>query len=224
MHVQAIFLAFFSLCFSPLAGSAELTQKEIDDWFNGPSQSTANVNEGELVFLTQKPGKAVHHHHNTLTLNRSSLIDGWASLEQCHENIDQVPRAQILFNLSRIKDLKITSYSNIEQAWVEGPSVQLKNVTAGARLCVAAQSRALVKTGANTYTLKNGPFMRKFLDGYYPMHVSMTVKLASNDLTLEKVTPQEQPGFAVTKSPGEVNIDAWFEGRLQTEMQFNDKQ
>lgn len=206
---------------SSSAGAAELSQKEIDDWFNEPTQSAAKVNEGDLVFLSQKPGKAVHHHHNTLTLNRESLLHGWAALEQCHENIDQVPRAQILFNLSKIKDLRITSYSNIEAAWVEGPSVQLKNVTAGARLCVAAQSRALTKTGANTYTLKNGPFMRKFLDGYYPMHVSMRVKLASNDLALEKITPQEQPGFAVKKTPGEVNIDAWFEGRLQTEMQFN---
>ena len=223
MRVEPFLLLAIVLSLPLAAGSAELSQKELDDWFNAPSQSTAGVNEGNLVFLTQRPAKAVHHHHNTLTLNRASLTDGWASLEQCHENIDQVPRAQIMFNLSKIKNLKIISYSNIERAWVEGPSVQLQNVGAGARLCVGAKSRALTKTGTNTYTLKNGPFMRKFLDGYYPMHVSMTVKLANNDLRLEKVLPQEQPGFAVRKSPNEVNIDAWFEGRLQTEMQFNDK-
>lgn len=223
MRVQSVMLVMSTLLLPLAAGAAEVSQKEIDDWFNGPSQSTASVNEGDLVFLTQKPVKAVHHHHNTLTLDRASLTDGWASLEQCHENIDQVPRAQILFNLSKIKDLKITSSANIEQAWVEGPSVQLKNVGPAARLCVEARSRALTKTGANTYTLKNGPFMRKFLDGYYPMHVSMRVKLASNDLRFEKISPQEQPGFAVRRTPNEVNIDAWFEGRLQTEMQFNDK-
>lgn len=221
MRLRRSLFVLAAVLASSLASSAELSQKEIDDWFNAPMESTANVNEGTLVFLSQKPGKAVHHHHNTLTLNRDSLSNGWAALEQCHENIDQVPRAQIMFNLSKIKDLRITEYTNIEEAWIEGPSVQLKNVRSGARLCVAAQSRALTKTGTNTYTLKNGPFMRKFLDGYYPMHVSMTVKLASNGLTLEKVSPQEQPGFAVTKTPNEVNIDAWFEGRLQTEMQFN---
>lgn len=205
------------------AGAAELTQKEIDDWFNGPSQSTANVNEGELVFLTQRPAKAVHHHHNTLTLNRESLSEGWAQLEQCHQNIDKVPRAQILFNLSTIKDLRITSYANIEQAWVEGPTVQLKNVSSGAKLCVAAQSRALTKTGENSYTLKNGPFMRRFLDGYYPMHVSMTVKLADNNLVLASVHPKEQPGFVVRRAPNQVDIDAWFEGRLNTELKFKER-
>lgn len=203
------------------AGAAELTQKEIDDWFSGPSQSTANVNEGDLVFLAQKPAKAVHHHHNTLTLSRESLTRGWAQLEQCHKNIDKVPRAQILFNLRTIKDLRITSYSNIEHAWVEGPSVQLKNVGSDAKLCVAAQSRALTKTGENSYTLKNGPFMRRFLDGYYPMHVSMTVKLAGNDLVLASVYPKEQPGFIVRRMRDRVDIEAWFEGRLNTELRFN---
>lgn len=205
------------------AGAAELTQKEIDDWFNGPSQTTANVNEGKLVFLAQKPAKTVHHHHNTLTLDRGSLTDGWTQLEQCHQNIDKVPRAQILFNLNTIKDLRITSYSNIEHAWVEGPSVQLKNVSSGAKLCVAAQSRALTKTGENSYTLKNGPFMRRFLDGYYPMHVSMTVKLADNNLVLASVHPKEQPGFVVRRAPNQVDIDAWFEGRLNTELKFNER-
>lgn len=219
--LMRVYLILFAASLASSAGAAEPTQKEIDDWFNGPSQSTANVNEGNLVFLAQKPTKAVHHHHNTLTLSRESLSEGWAQLEQCHENIDKVPRAQILFNLSKIKDLRITSYSNIEQAWVEGPSVQLKNVTSGAKLCVAAQSRALTKTGENSYTLKNGPFMRRFLDGYYPMHVSMTVKLADNNLVLASVSPKEQPGFVVRRAPNQVDIDAWFEGRLNTELQFN---
>lgn len=218
-RVMRISPVIFACLLALPAGAAELTQKEIDDWFNGPSQSTANVNEGDLVFLAQKPARAVHHHHNTLTLNRESLTEGWAQLEQCHRNIDQVPRAQILFNLRTIKDLRITSYSNIEHAWVEGPSVQLKNVSAGATLCVAAQSRALTKTGDNSYTLKNGPFMRRFLDGYYPMHVSMTVKLANN-LVLASVLPKEQPGFVVRHTPNQVDIDAWFEGRLNTELRF----
>jgi len=33
-------------------------------------------------------------------------------------------------------------------------------------------------------------------------------------------TPATAPGFRVMSGPGEVNIDAWFEGRLSIELRF----
>lgn len=202
--------------------AADMTREQLDAWFNAPSEKSArDVNEGDLVFLGTLPRKPVHHHHSLLVINDASLASGWTALVQCHEHLDQVPAAQILFNRERTRNIEIISRSGIDQAWVEGASVQLKNIGSGARLCVSARSRALTDNGDGTYSLRNGPFMRKFLDGYYPMRVSMTVKLDSRKLHFERITPPVQEGFKVWNGGQEVNFEAWFEGRLSTEMLFS---
>ena len=76
------------------------------------------------------------------------------------------------------------SSGNIEQSWVEDNTVQLRNVQENARLCVQAWTRALKSNGDGSYSLRNGPFMRRFLDGYYPMRVSMQIDYASSGLQL----------------------------------------
>ena len=49
-------LLLFTCAFSSPA--REYTQQEMDDWFNAPPDpSAADVNEGELVFLTKLPIK-----------------------------------------------------------------------------------------------------------------------------------------------------------------------
>ncbi|KPK39016.1 MAG: hypothetical protein AMJ69_06860 [Gammaproteobacteria bacterium SG8_47] len=186
-----------------------------------PELSTAHVNEGDLVFLTRAPQKAVHHHRSALTIMRASLTDGWVRMQQCHTNLDRVARAQIVFRQDRIRDLHIDTWDNIENAWVEGASVQLTNIQTDARLCLSAWTRALFNNEDGTYTLYNGPFMRKFLDGYYPMRVSMDVDFADTDLQLLYVSPQEQEGFQVSTVGSKVSFDAWFEGRLKTEFHFS---
>ncbi|MEX2365507.1 MAG: hypothetical protein WD601_02815, partial [Pseudohongiellaceae bacterium] len=50
------------------------TSEELERWFESddplpPSESAVNVNEGNLVFLQQRPGKPVHHHHNKLVIS-----------------------------------------------------------------------------------------------------------------------------------------------------------
>jgi hypothetical protein len=109
---------------------------------------------------------------------------------------------------------------NIEKAWTQGQSVQLLNTQKGATLCVSAQVRILYKNTDNTYTLKNGPFQRRFLDGYYPMHVSLTATYPTETLTFISSRPEDQPGFTVTSNSGKVMIDTWFEGKLFTEINF----
>ena len=191
------------------------------EWFNAPpDKSAADVNEGNLVFLKKPPAKPAHHHHNAITLNRQTLDNGWAALVQCHENLDQVGSAQILFNAKRTRKLAIASYSNIGRAWVENSSVQMKNIGPGAKLCVTAQSRVLYVNGDGTYTLRNGPFMRKFLDGFYPLHLSMQVKYDNVGLRFLRTLPLPQEGFVVQQQNHEVNLDTWFEGKLITEIHF----
>jgi hypothetical protein len=184
------------------------------------TERVARVSEGALRFLPTPPQKAVHHHHNELRLSPQSLEDGWADLEQCHEHLDAVPRVEVVFRPEGIRKLEVTSASRIDRAWIEGPSVQLEGVHPGATLCVRAESRVLSLLEDGSYAVRNGPFMRRFLDGYYPMRVSMSVHYPCGEVQLASVTPLAQPGLSVTTPPCRVDIDAWFEGRLHTEMRF----
>ncbi len=148
------------------------------------------------------------------------MSTGWVSLAQCHDNLDQVSRAQITFREGFVRDLKIVSSSQIERAWVEDASVQMRNVGPGARLCLEAQTRALKNVGNGYFNLANGPFMRKFLDGYYPMRVSMDIDYPAVLLKLVDISPIQQTGFDIRLEPGHIRLDALFEGELRTLLQF----
>jgi hypothetical protein len=214
-------LLVFVLLIMCTAKAADLTNDEADTWLEDDSEQRAlSVNEGQLVFLKHPPGKPVHHHDNKLLITRKSLTDGWVSLHQCHENLDKVSLAEIVFNKDRIRDLKVESYKNIEKVWVDGSSVQLKNVGDAAKLCISAQSKALHIDGTGRYSLRNGPYMRKFLDGYYPLHVTIEVDYPATLLSFVSVEPKEQPGFQLRQSAGVLHIDAWFEGKLKTNIVF----
>jgi hypothetical protein len=211
---------FVVLALSLVAQIRSETPEE-DEWLieDDSKSRTDAVNTGGLVFLSGPPERPVHHHHNTLTLLPRTLEDGWAQLHQCHEHIDPVPRLEVVYHPERVRKLTIESFEGIGSAGVQGASVQLQDVRPGARLCISAESLALEPRGGGVYVVRNGPFMRKFLDGYYPMHVSMDVHLPKG-LLFSDISPREQEGFKVWHSPGAVHFETWFEGRLNTEMLF----
>lgn len=184
-------------------------------------ESADAVNEGQLHFLATPPAKPIHHHQNRIGIESDSLASGWVRLSQCHDHLDAVPSTQITFREGFVRDLKVDLYSNVEDAWIEGSSVQLRQVGPNARVCLSAQVRALRNTGNGYYSLINGPFMRKFLDGYYPMRVTLNVDYPADTLNLIDVTPAAQPGLSVVEAPGAIQIDAVFEGELQTLIQFD---
>lgn len=183
-------------------------------------ESAYNVNEGVLHFLETPPAKRVHHHHNRIRIDDNSLLSGWVSLKQCHTNLDPVPRAQITFREGFVRDLRVDTSNKIKQAWIDGASVQLVNVEHGARLCLSAQTRALRNTGNGYFNLTNGPYMRKFLDGYYPMRVTLEIDYPPQTLQLIDISPQAQPGLRLESRNGVIRMDAVFEGELQTLIQF----
>lgn len=202
-----------------------LTEEEAEKWLdsddlNPPSYKPVIVNDGVLDFLPTPPMKRVHHHHNTLTISPASLSDGWVTLSQCHQNMDRVPLAQVVFNKDTIKHIRVTKVNNIAKAWVEGSSVQIEDVQDNARLCIEARSQSLKINPDGTFTLRNGPFMRKFLDGYYPLHVTVDVEFAGTGLKLVTISPVAQAGFKIDLAMTKVSLDAWFEGRLLTELTF----
>lgn len=192
-----------------------------DDWFFEDFEARIEaVSEGELRFLETPPAKKVHHHENRVGIDAASLEHGWVDLQQCHANLDAVPRLEVLFRAGGIEHLKIVSTHNIGSARVEGPSIQLTDVGRQARLCLSARSQALRRNGDGVYVLRNGPYMRRFLDGYYPMRVEMKVTYPCGMLEFVASAPEGQPGFELERTECGVAYDTWFEGRLRTELVF----
>lgn len=217
-----LFLAWFV----PAAAMAgpDYTEEELERWFNSddfePPRPVSEVNEGQLVFLRLPSREALHHHHNNMTILPRSLKDGWVKMEQCHTNLDRVPAAQIVFAKDRVRDLRVVSFRHMARAWVEGPTVQMADIGKHAKLCVRAWARALYSNTDGSYSLRNGPFMRRFLDGYYPMWVSMVIDFAGTGLKPTGVSPAAQEGFAVWRKNNRIGFDAVFEGKLRTEFGF----
>ncbi|MGB5307174.1 MAG: hypothetical protein WBO57_13115 [Gammaproteobacteria bacterium] len=184
------------------------------------AEAVAHVNEGDLRFLDQPPSGPVHAHYNRIGITTRSLNDGWAALYQCHTHLDVVPAAQVVFNAERIRSLQVKEVAGIGQARVEGASVQLEDVQPGARLCLAAESRVIETHADGGFVVRNGPFMRRFLDGFYPMHVTLEFILPPGAWELVHSQPAAQSGFTVTEEAGRVRVDTWFEGELRTEFYF----
>jgi hypothetical protein len=180
----------------------------------------AAVNEGDLRFVDATTAAGTHVHDNHIRITPASLQGGWIELTQCHSNIDPVPRAQIMFRAGGVRDLRVESSENIGRVWVDGHSVQLEDVADEARLCILAESQALQNLGAGHWRLRNGPYMRRFLDGYYPMQVALDIRYPAERLRLIGQSPAPQPGFEVDATSGLINVAATFEGRLITCFDF----
>lgn len=183
-------------------------------------KDVAEVNEGELRFLATPPAKPVHHHHNSIVIRPDSLTSGWVGLEQCHRHLDAVASLQIVYRPERIRALTILQSENIGRAWVQENTVQMEDIARGASICIRGETLALHNEGDGIYSLANGPYMRQFLDGFYPMRVSMRVRIEHPGLRFLDLTPPAQPGFTVEATAAEVGYDAWFEGRLNTLIRF----
>jgi hypothetical protein len=212
-----------AVCLSALllgAPSSVYAEPRFGPWPEDLQERVRAISDGELRFLAEPPDKPVHHHHNRIILTPSSLEDGWVTLEQCHSDLDPVPRAQIVYHPERTKDLRVVSYEGIARAEVQGPSVQLRDVGPGAGLCVQARTLTLLAAEDGGFELRNGPFMRRFLDGYYPMRVSMDIELPSDALRFVDARPGPQAGLSLREAPGRIELDAWFEGELRTTLRF----
>jgi len=200
--------------------AVEMTPEQEKWFYDDEIISTDQVNEGELTFLSKTPDKPVLHSINTLTINTQSITSGWVALEQCYNHLDPVPTTEIVYQYKHIRNFKISSKRNIEKAVIKGQSIQLDNVMKQAELCIKAEVNLLNKNTDNTLSLENGPFHRKFFDGYYPYHVSLKIIYPSALLKLIKIKPESQPGFNIEQSVNLIFIESYFEGKLTTKLVF----
>ena len=219
MHLFVSTAVLLVSLFASVVASSRADRDWETYWPGDDDEVIDAINEGELNFLDKPPDKPVHHHHNTFIIQQNSIETGWIKLLQCHENLDTFGRAQIVYNEGRIRNLRITEHINIVEARVEGHTVQLTDVKNHARLCIEAESRALIAQDDGSFVLQNGPFMRKLLDGYFPMRVSIDIQWPAN-LSFVAIEPVEQQGFTVTTGRQSLQLDSWFEGRLITRIRF----
>ena len=218
-------LPIFPLLALLIAAAPSSTRAADDEWSAIEEQlelerRALDVNEGELQLLDRPPEAASHHHQNRLLITSKSLEDGWVKMYQCHSDLDRVPATQIVYEQARIRDLKVLSSRNIGSVRVEGHTVKMNEISADSKICVSADRKALsVENGR--YTLKLGPFMRRFLDGYYPMRVQVEVSHPTY-LQLEESRP-----IAATQHTRDntsyAEIDIWVVGKLEVEMVFRDR-
>jgi len=187
----------------------------------GPWPASAiEIGGSELRILPGPIQPPPHHHSKNLIVLPESLKSGWVLDRQCHENLDPVPAMQVVFGAGKVRKLRITHSQNIGKAWVEGESVQLERVGADAVLCLESENRALEYDPLlKQYTLVSGPYMRRFLDGYFPMRVTFNLEYPVRRLRLVDLQPQELRVGAGTP-PGRVQIDALFEGQLRIALRF----
>jgi hypothetical protein len=135
--------------------------------------------------------------------------------------LDSVPSAQVVYNAERTRQLTVVSASGIDEAWVEGNTVQIKGISEAAKLCISAETRAFWPDEEGGFILYNGPYMRRFLDGYYPMKVTLTIDYPEQLLNFRSSEPAIQPGFDIAINKGQLFVQTLFEGRLTTQLSFD---
>jgi len=193
-------------------------------WFNDDSeQLIEDVNEGDLNFIAPITGKKILHSESKLTITDASLEAGWVDLQQCYRNLDPIGETDVVYRYKNIKRLKITSLSNIGEARVNGQTIHLQDVGASAHLCIQAEVQILEQVNDQNFSLTSGPYHLKFLDGYYPYHVTLTIRYPANRLNVTQVLPAPQALFKVIKQPGRLFLDTWFEGVLLIEVKLQAK-
>jgi hypothetical protein len=199
-----------------------------EPWPNFPEadleERISEVSEGELEFLATPPSKPVHHHENRIRILPESLESGWILLQQCHRHLDRVPLLEIVYHPDRIRNIRIRSSRNIDYSRVTDAGVELRGIRADALICLSAESRALHRLATGHFLLRNGPYMRRFLDGYYPLHLSMEIDYPAQLLLLQSVSPQTPGTPAYTREAGKLRWEAWFRGKLYTEFRFSRKE
>ncbi|OOZ40492.1 hypothetical protein BOW53_07535 [Solemya pervernicosa gill symbiont] len=195
----------------------------LERWFESDELETPYEDrggDGELQFLQPAPDQKIPFSQTNIHLTNTSHTDGWVSIEQCHEGLDPVPDAEVVYRFKQMRGLRVTKVENIKSVWIDGQSVQLKDVAKQARLCLAFDAHSLLRREGGRYLLRYGPFQHRFLDSYFPMHILLTVDYSQSPLALAAVTPLATEGYRLEQTAQRFSADAWFRGRLTIELQF----
>ena len=212
-------LAFFTIT---TTYADAMSEQKIEDWFNDDSElSIEDINEGQLTFISPLADKNILSTEAVMTITDNSLKTGMVSLRQCYRNLDPVAEMDVVYSYKNMKQLRIVSVGNIADARVIGNSIQLRDITASAFVCIAADVQLLENTAGDSYALSYGPYYRRFLDGYYPYHATVIIDYPERRLRYADVSPSQRPMFELVTEPGKLIMDTWFEGVLKVNNTFS---
>jgi len=205
----------------------EVTEEALERWFeddDAPQPYLKRGGSAQLEFIAPITDRQIPYSHTQLSFSAHSMESGWVAIVQCHHGLDAVPDAEVVYRFEQMRGLLITEAHNIAEARVEGQSVQLRDVSRGGRLCVEMEAKLLKHEKSGKYRLRYGPYMRKFLDGYFPLHVALEVNYPAALLNFDTVTPEPDVGMLLKQKNGWLGLEAWFRGVLVIELQFSQVQ
>lgn len=203
-----------------LLAAAPVLATDDDAWLEDDWEARAMaVSGGELRFLPAVTDEPVLNTRNRLKVTGESLESGWVELHQCQSNLDAVSRVELVYRYRDIRNLEVVRSRNIGLLETGADSVDMTDVGRDAEVCISAEVRVLERTPRG-WRIESGPFHRRFLDGYYPLHLQYVLEYPPESLQIVSVSPAEQVGLDIRLSPGILDIDTWFEGRLTLAIQF----
>lgn len=213
--------AFIVTTVSPaLAAQAAMTEEEAEAWLMEDTPPPTPYDD-TLVFIQATAPPDLYRIRNDVRITPESLQSGWVTVHQCHENIDPVPDLEVVYQKATIDWIRIEETRNIQDARVQGHSVQLKDVQRGATLCVAIHKQMAKRDNANGYSLRHGPFYRRFLDGYYPMQVIHRVHSSSQTAKVSLTNREELEGAGISQDANDdITVDAHFAGKLNLDFRI----
>jgi len=194
-------------------------------WFDDDSELNAiTVNGGELNWVTKDKTIGQYGLENNLTLSVSALTDGWVQFTQCHNNLDPIQKIEVQYNAQNTRGLTLKEAQNIDAVQIDNntQAAVLLGVKKQGRVCISGESKSLEKTDSG-YLVKRGPYMRKFLDGYYPMALKETLNWSQTNLKLNANGIQSQTGqvYEYSDKAQTLSAEYWFEGRLSPRYEFS---
>jgi len=216
------YIPFLLLLYTAIPFSTHSFTTEEERWLNSDELDiTSSVNEGTLQFIQKPENKNILHSINKLNITRESIDNGWVKLHQCYRHLDKLDQVEITYKYRFMKNLTVVSKGNIKSAKIIGQNIELTSIKENAELCVSADVRIFYQNEDLSFSLVNGPYHRRFLDGFYPYHVSLHIRYPESLLSFVSSIPKEQEGFSVLRKTNELVIDSYFEGILNTETIFN---
>lgn len=218
----SIYVAIFSLLLASTCFAKEyLSPEEIERWFNSDDELPINkVNEGDLTFLAEKSKDNLFYSSITIFITQNSIQTGWVNISQCYKNLDKIQKTVIVFRKNLIKNIAVTSLKNIDKSSVlDQHKLVLLNVKEDAELCLNATVRNFYQNEDQSFSMVNGPYHRKFLDGYYPYHLNLNIHFPKTLQFLNSL-PKSQVGFQITQNTNKLSVNSIFEGRLKTNFRF----
>jgi pimeloyl-ACP methyl ester carboxylesterase len=209
-----------------LQEEADFSPAQRAQWFDTAglldSQAALSVSKGTLGFVdaAKIDSRFDYNMTNKLHFLPNSLMDGWLSLTQCHYNLDPVKALEIVYAQDKTRKLNVISQQHIGSAKAEGNRVELRDIQGSAHVCISAETKGLEQIAHNQWQLKRGPFMRRYLDGYYPMQASLEVDWSDMPLHLINHYPSEQMGVQTNVQAQSFRATYRFEGQLSPQLLF----